>query len=369
LKATLKDFFKSHYPERDNKTYLREAMEWLIKAQEANSDRGVSARYSLFSGWLGSYVETTGYIIPTFFNYYKLTGNKKYSRKALEMAEFILNKQLNSGAFPAGDRDKYPIVFNTGQVIFGLNRAFLETKDDKYRQAAIKASDWLIQVMDNDGCWRKYEIYDRIHTYTVRVAWSLLDVYDITGNEKYKDAAIRNITWTLTQQTDNGWFKNASFKAGKDPLLHTIAYTIRGLLECGIYLNSEEYINAAIKSADQILLKQKENGRLSGIFNNKWESRSYWSCLTGNAQMAVVWLKIYLIVKDFRYKRAAISSNNFLKRIQDLRSKNPGIRGGIKGSFPIYGGYCRYSLPNWATKFFADSLMLEDNPEIAGLLR
>jgi hypothetical protein len=35
-------------------------------------------------------------------------------------------------------------------------------------------------------------------------------------------------------------------------------------------------------------------------------------------------------------------------------------RGGIKGSHPINGGYHPWQYPNWAAKFFADALMLEE---------
>jgi hypothetical protein len=35
------------------------------------------------------------------------------------------------------------------------------------------------------------------------------------------------------------------------------------------------------------------------------------------------------------------------------------IKGAVKGSFPIDGGYRRYEYPNWAAKFLADSLLLE----------
>ena len=39
---------------------------------------------------------------------------------------------------------------------------------------------------------------------------------------------------------------------------------------------------------------------------------------------------------------------------------DPDERGGIKGSHPIDGKYHPWQVPNWATKFFADALMLED---------
>ena len=37
------------------------------------------------------------------------------------------------------------------------------------------------------------------------------------------------------------------------------------------------------------------------------------------------------------------------------------IRGGIAGAYPIWGGYERLGYPNWAAKFFADALMLQES--------
>jgi len=37
----------------------------------------------------------------------------------------------------------------------------------------------------------------------------------------------------------------------------------------------------------------------------------------------------------------------------------PETRGGIKGSFPIFGQYGTYQYLNWACKFFVDANMLE----------
>ena len=36
-----------------------------------------------------------------------------------------------------------------------------------------------------------------------------------------------------------------------------------------------------------------------------------------------------------------------------------GARGGVKGSFPVNGGYCPYWYINWAAKFFVDSHLAE----------
>ncbi len=53
-----------------------------------------------------------------------------------------------------------------------------------------------------------------------------------------------------------------------------------------------------------------------------------------------------------------------MKKVQNLTSSNIGIRGGIQGAFPIYGWYAPFCVINWATKFFADALLLELYPEI-----
>ena len=37
------------------------------------------------------------------------------------------------------------------------------------------------------------------------------------------------------------------------------------------------------------------------------------------------------------------------------------MRGGIPGSYPIWGDYARYSYPNWPAKFFADAVMLQES--------
>lgn len=77
--------------------------------------------------------------------------------------------------------------------------------------------------------------------------------------------------------------------------------------------------------------------------------------------MGVVWLKLYKLNKHAKYISAAKKINCYLKSTQNLDTENTDIRGGIKGSQPIWGGYSRWCYLNWAAKFFADSLILEEN--------
>jgi len=353
-----------------NEVHIKATVNWFLNAQKANNDGGVSAMYSLYNGWHSSYSETTGYIIPTMFNYYHKTKDKKIKESAITMSNWEIAKQLKEGAFPGGEKNgkEMPIVFNTGQVIFGMVRAYQETKDEKYKNSAIKAADWLVKIQNKDGCWDKFTYLNQIHAYNTRTAWSLLRVHEITKNAKYKNSVIKNIEWALKHQLKNGWFKHNAFHENQEPLLHTIAYSIQGILESGIYLKNKKYISAAKKAADVLLKKQRKDGSLPGSFDENWNSSVSWSCLTGNSQMSIIWLRLYYLTKEKLYFDAAKKANQYIKSAQDIKSLNKGIKGGIKGAYPIYGWYAPFCYPNWAAKFFIDSLMLEDDKETADKL-
>ena len=143
------------------------------------------------------------------------------------------------------------------------------------------------------------------------------------------------------------------------PLLHTIAYCIRGILEVGNLLSNHNYIQSAKKAADALIGRQRNDGSLPGCFNDQWEPAVSWSCLTGNAQIAIIWGRLYQITKERKYLDSLINGNNYLKGVQLLETKNPDLYGGITGSFPLHGLYGRFEVLNWAVKFFIDSLMLE----------
>ncbi len=369
-KETIKDALNLKNEIRDNKKHVKEAINWILAAQKANNDGGVAAMYSLYEGWHPSYSETTGYIIPTMFNCYHQAKDQKIRKSAILMADWELKKQLSNGAFPGGaiGRKEFPIVFNTGQVIFGLVRAFQETKNEKYKKAAIRAADWLVKVQNKNGCWDRFDYLNKIHTYNTRTAWSLLRVYEITKNKKYLAAATKNIDWALTQQLDNGWFENNAFYEKQEPLLHTIAYTIQGILEAGIYLKNKKYIDSAKKAVDMLINLQRKDGSLTGSFDKNWQSSVSWSCLTGNSQTAIIWLRLYDLTKDKKYFEAAKKINDFVKSTQNLDSSNKGIKGGIKGAYPIYGWYAPFCYINWAAKFFIDALMLEDDLSVGDKL-
>ena len=349
------------------------AIAWLCRAQDVHADGGVARSYSLayhpyfgLRGWTPSYPETTGYIIPTVFDYASQSGREDLFNRAVRMADWECDVQMDNGAVQGGtvNEPPTPAIFNTGQVIFGWIRAFQETGNDKYLASAVRAGDYLVSGQDADGAWRKNlskYASDGMpsYTYNTRTAWALLLLGIETGSRTYRDAAIRNIDFALGEQLPNGWFKNNCLSDPKRPLLHTIAYATRGVLESGIALQNSVYIAAARRAADQLLARQRPDGSLAGRFDDQWDPAVSYSCLTGNAQIAIVWGRLYQITGEARYLAGISRANEFLRKVQWRETGNPGLDGGIGGSYPLHGQYGRFEILNWAVKFFLESLMLE----------
>ena len=342
------------------------AMIWLCRAQDVTDGGGVSAGYDLRSGWEPDFPETTGYIVPTFFDYTHFTGEVEYKKRALKMLNWLISVQSKDGSIhgvmPGA---QYPIVFDTGQVLLGLVRGYHETKEEKYLEHAEKAGNWLVSIQDKDGKWSKNVYSGLVHTYNTRVAWSLLKLNEISPRKGYLDSAKKNVKWAIGQQQENGWFTQNIFEPGTAVITHAISYATRGILESGLILKNEDFIECAKKTADVLLKHQREDGFLPGHFDKNWNPISSYSCLTGYAQAIIIWLRLYQITHDPKYFTAAKLGNDFLIQTQERSLFFKSIHGAIKGSHPIHGDYLSHFYPNWATKFFIDALLLEmqlDNP-------
>jgi hypothetical protein len=353
--------------------HIEAAVQWICGAQDAFDDGGVARSYSLVyhphfkkKGWVPPYPETTGYIIPTMFDYAHLANSQEIFDRAVRMADWECKVQMENGAVQGGTIDEAPTpaIFNTGQVIFGWLRAFQETGKEKYLECALKAGRYLIEQQEKDGSWRKNlsnyaSVQMPFYTYNTRTAWALLLLATFNSEEPFKDAAIRNIDFALRQQLENGWFKSNCLNNPSQPLLHTIVYCIEGILEVGVLLNNHNYINSAKKAADALIEKQRNDGSLPGRFNNKWEPAVSWSCLTGDAQISIIWGRLFQLTGEIKYRDRMKRINQYLRSIQLLQTGNPNIYGGIGGADPLHGGYGRFEILSWAVKFFADALMLE----------
>ncbi|MCB0403236.1 MAG: glycoside hydrolase family 127 protein [Bdellovibrionales bacterium] len=354
-------FPQGHSPQapQEFEPHLRGAVEWLWNAHRGASEHGLSKGYDTLRGrWNSPYPETTGYTIPTLLNASGYLEDPGLRALALRLADYVLEVMGKDGGVSHWASEKHnPIVFDTGQVLFGLLAAHKATGNPVFLEAATRAGNWLVSVQDSGGSWKRGQHLGVEKTIDTRVAWALLRLHAEVPEGKYQSGAIQCLEWVLTQQDLDGWFRRCSFTTQEDPFTHTLCYTAEGLLECGKLLGEERYVSAAKITSAALLDLQEHDGSLCSTFAAGWKASSHSSCLTGNCQAAKLWLDFFELDGRTQYFAAAQRALAFVASRQTLRPSLPGIHGGIPGSSPFFGTYERFKYPNWAAKFFIDAVL------------
>jgi hypothetical protein len=314
-------------------------------------------------GWIAPYPETTGYIIPTMLRYADLTGDQDAVQRARQMTEWELSIQLADGGIQGGIYGSQPVAsstFVTGQVLFGFVSAFERFHDERIRTAAIRAGDWLLQCLDETGRFvRGYSHFcaPGAKAYEVRTGLALAELGDLVRDQKYRDAAARTADYALSVQQTNGWFAENDLDFNDQPLTHTIGYVLEGLHGIGVRLGRQDCIDAVERTLRAISPFIQPNGYLAGRLRQDWTPAMDGVCLTGSSQIAGVFLRMYLQTGKREYFQAGRNLLGFVCFTQDLTPGIPGIDGGIRGSYPFGGQYGQWCVLNWATKFYADSII------------
>ncbi len=345
------------------------ALQWLKRSFDVNDGMGSSAYYTQLwkgYGWTLAYPETTGYIIETLFDYDPLFPGLNLEEYAIKAADWITTLQLPGGALPGGfSNSKDPSVFNTGQMVIGLVRAYEKTKNKKYFETFHRAVYWLVDNLAEDGSW-KLGAYNTgyIPSYYTRVIWPILWANQYINDPVINEKMTFALKFYQDRLTERNSIKNWGFKEGQNAFTHTIAYTIRGFYESSLILKDENVNSLAISLADKVMRCRELQGKLAGWYDEQWKGSFWFTCLTGNCQMAIIFSKIYEQTKDPRYLNTALKVFGDVVYKQNM-SSNANKRGALAGSSPFYGRYLSFRYPNWSTKFFLDAyLLIKKNVEL-----
>lgn len=340
-------------------TLADQALSWICRSQDRVGSGGIGDYQ--FHGWTPGYPEVTGYIIPTFWDYHRLLHRDELAQRAIRMADWELRVQKREGGFESWyeGEGRPPVVFNTGQVIRGLTRTYEETGEERYLQSAVRAADWIVANQDPDGSWTKAGYLGMKRTYDVYVAAALARLSTVTADDAYARAASANCEFALGNQHENGWFDlcDNTPQGNATPSTHTLCYTIDGLIETGEALGEDGFIAGGERAARALMDMVEPNGRLPGRFDRDWRPVSRYVVLTGSAQLGLILTKLYPREREQRLLKTALSLIDFLAFAQKLNGVGPNRRGGLTGSFPIWGRYVPLKHPSWATKFFLDHLL------------
>jgi len=344
----------------DKVAHQQASIDWLLTAWLAANQQGFAASYSFLTGWATAYPETSGYIIPTLLNFAEQNDYRRIDieRACRSTGEWLLSLQKTDGSFP-GYQTTESMVFDTGQIIFGLLSLNQRFQDPRYLSSAIRAGDWLVAQQSPAGYWLGHS-HDpaQPHTYDVRISWALAELGQITKGSEYLLAAQRQADWVVSQQSANGWFSHSYLFDEPISVLHTIGYTLQGLVELGRLLSRADLVSSANRTA-QALLEIIQSDQLRSYYTAEWQSVDSSICLTGLAQIALSLKRLGQLINNQAYINSGQLLDRQVATYQNTISPADYLRGGLAGSYPIWGNYLPWSLTNWSVKFYLDSLLLD----------
>ena len=135
---------------------------------------------------------------------------------------------------------------------------------------------------------------------------------------------------------------------------------MQGLIGIAKLTDRADLADAARRTADAEARLMSEDGFLPGQQDSKFRAAVNWCCLTGSAQTSIVWSELYALTGGDEYRQFAQRVNRYLMAHHDIRNPDLRLRGGVPGSWPVYGPYGRLLILNWATKFLVDALSRQE---------
>lgn len=338
---------------RENVYHLQAAVNWLMVAQERSDNTGYGHSFHLLYGWQPPYPETTGYIIPSLLSANRLLKDEKIGLSVGNAVDWLLKIQNTDGSF--SDLRGTPQVFDTGQILIGLNYLFENNPEYDVKDALLASVKWLSRVQDKNGAFIKNSYNNRPHTYYSRVGAAMIKAGQLLSDDDIRAAGARNIDWVISQQKENGFFYHLSFDE-QPPFLHTMIYVIEGLLDAYVAENDIRYYDSARKFMDRLLKQSARDRILRSQYDDEYGVRNKHICVTGLAQWSGICSRFYKLDGNHSCKMEAVKTLDFLKQAQIL-SGSRNISGAFSGTIPVYGNYLRFSFPNWGVKFFIDALI------------
>lgn len=362
----LRSYLKHQQPS-DRTKAMHHAAKWLVGSIAHHGGKG-SGTYYFNYGWTSPYPETTGYIVETLIRYANLV-DAPWAKEAKEAAEqagqWLLDIQHEDGGWPGGyvHQKRPSVVFNSGQILRGTLALYDQSGKEEYKEASLRCIEWILQQLDSKGRFSKNDFMGEIRVYGTYVMAPVLDwsKHFPEHAPSWKVAAKSHAQWVMTQQNDGGWFANCDNTTYKNdrPIIHTIAYTVDGLWNIGQHLQDEDIEQAAMLPARVLATEFLSRGILNGRYNENWQGSEAF-IPTGGAQLAILWESMYEATGEQIWKAAFLQMNSLLVAVADRGARESSDSlGAITGSFPMWGRYETFGLPNWATKYFLDTLLNE----------
>lgn len=171
------------------------------------------------------------------YDEYLETGNRSWCNKMLTMARWALENQQEDGSFNAFGCLDYPCTVSSmaqGEACSLLARAFIETGEEVYRQACIKAADFMVLDRNEGGTSEntldglllfEYPDKELVLNGWIFSSFGLLDCYKITNRKHFEllwKETLRGIKANLKTFDSRFWSKYETKGAFTSPFYHRL---------------------------------------------------------------------------------------------------------------------------------------------------
>lgn len=310
-----------------------QAKEYLYRMID-NKDYGVHKYYYALDDSFENRLHTiyTSSTIFSLLKIYDYINDDTIWQYAYNCGEFILSMQnrdsgtIGYGAFhyslflTSRTTTEYYVVGTTSKTIFTLLMLYNKTGDNKYLESARLGADWLLTMQNPDGSilsWVEKAngiwVYStkESYLYSGQVLSALSRIYDATGNQEYYDAAQKIAQRFAGIIEDRGYYLGDDYR---NPNPISSSWVLLSLFDFYKISKDEIFLGHVINSSEYLIRRQRSDTK--DLLNlGRWEG-SYTT--SGNGWLCEVMVEIYQFFKDTDlinsdyYKQQIINSIRWL---------------------------------------------------------
>jgi len=290
---------------------IEQGKEFLFRAMHED-EHGFYKKYDTLNDDFGSRLHTvySASIIYTLLNIYDFDKDERILEGIPDWGDFLLSMQSKDeetyGAFhysyylKSRRKELRFVVGTTALSIFTLLDLYNRTSDSKYLESAKLGGDWLTTMQKPDGWMKAFKeyrdgewIYGEKESllYNGQVLSALSRLYNVTGEERYYDAAEKIVQRFTEKVEKEGCYLGDEYRP-KNPI--SSAWVVMSLLDF-YKVNQDEYYKDIIFKCSSDLLERQKQDTDKPLYYGTW-TRAY--STSGNGWLAEVMMEMYKFCQE-----------------------------------------------------------------------